>query len=170
MTWAAYLCWLVEIVVTVINCMKQSKNKQLSFYIFARCVALGLSLPLLAGFVVQSLLAMLLCQLASTGGEVLRNMAVLGTSLGPFANIWYEIYSFLDIILCCAHYPTLTFWKYVQSDNIGCKTLTVWAKWPLGLLACFYCQPVVLTTSSKNSKNINNGIDSKCVVYYQTFK
>ena len=110
MTWAAYLCWLVEIVVTnVINCMKQSKNKQLSFYIFARCVAPGLSLPLLAGFVVQSLLAMLLCQLASTGGEVLRNMAVLGTSLGPFANIWYEIYSFLDIILCCAHYPTLTF-------------------------------------------------------------
>ena len=89
MTWAAYLCWLVEIVVTnVINCMKQSKNKQLSFYIFAHCVAPGLSLPLLAGFVVQSLLAMLLCQLASNDGEVLRNMAVLGTSLGPFANIW----------------------------------------------------------------------------------
>ena len=88
MTWAGYLCWLVEIVVTVINCMKQSKNKQLSFYIFARCVAPGLSLPLPAGFVVQSLLTMLLCQLASTDGEVLRTMAVLGTSLGPFANIW----------------------------------------------------------------------------------
>ena len=89
MTLAVYLCWLVKIVVTnVINCMKRSKSKQLSFYIFVRCVALGLSLPLLAGFVVQSLLAMLLCQLASTEGEVLRNMAVLGTSSGPFANIW----------------------------------------------------------------------------------
>ena len=99
MTLAAYLCWLVEIVVTnVINCMKSSKNKQLSFYIFAHCVALGLSLLFLAGFEVQNVFAVLLCQLTSTEGNVLRNMDELGTSSGPFANIWVGIHSFLDII------------------------------------------------------------------------
>ena len=56
--------------------------------IFARCIALVASLPSLAGFVVKSLLAVLLCQLASTEREVLGIMAALGTSLGPYANTW----------------------------------------------------------------------------------
>ena len=51
-------------------------NTQLAGYIFAHCIALAPSLPLLAGFAVQSLLAVSLLWLASRE-EVLRNTAVL---------------------------------------------------------------------------------------------
>ena len=43
------------------------------------------SLVLCAGPATQSLLAVLLCRLASTGEEVLGNTALLGTNSGPYA-------------------------------------------------------------------------------------
>ena len=54
-------------------------NNQL--VIFFECsIALVPSLPLLAGFVVQSLLAVSPCWFSKTEGEVLGNTAALGTS------------------------------------------------------------------------------------------
>ena len=52
------------------------------------CIALARSLLLLVGFAKQSLLAMLLCLLASMVGEVLGNTRVLVTSSGPYSQIW----------------------------------------------------------------------------------
>ena len=51
--------------------------------------ALLTSLPLLAGFTVQDLLATWLCWLASTlgGGGVIWNTTVLGTSSEPYTKI-----------------------------------------------------------------------------------
>ena len=64
---ASYLRWLVEkLVANFIEPMKKSKSKQLAFCIFTCCIALAPSLPLLAGFVVQSILAVWLFQLART--------------------------------------------------------------------------------------------------------
>lgn len=51
------------------------------------CIALARSLLLLVGFAKQSLLAMLLCLLASMVGEVLGNTRVLVTSSGPYRNV-----------------------------------------------------------------------------------
>ena len=83
-----YLSWSVDILVTnVTKPMKWSKNKQLAGDIFAYCIALTLSLSLLAGFAIQSLLAVYLCRLASTEGEVLGKKAVLGNSSEPKENI-----------------------------------------------------------------------------------
>ena len=45
------------LVANVVEPVKWGKNKQLVAYIFARCIAPVTSLPLLTGFVVQSLLA-----------------------------------------------------------------------------------------------------------------
>lgn len=51
------------------------------------CIALARSLLLLVGFAEQSLLAMLLCLLASMVGEVLGNTRMLVTSSGPYRNV-----------------------------------------------------------------------------------
>ena len=61
-----------------------------SWLYFACCICLHSlvpSLPLLADLVVQSLLVVLLCHLVFTEVEVLWNMAALGSSSGPNANI-----------------------------------------------------------------------------------
>ena len=58
-----------------------------SWLYFACCISLVTRLLLLADFVVQSLLVVLLCRLVFTEVEVLRNMADLGSGLGPNANI-----------------------------------------------------------------------------------
>lgn len=67
------------LVTNVIEPMKQSESKQLDGYIYPRCIALVPSLLLLAGFVIQGLLTVLLCLLTCTEGEVLRNTTALGT-------------------------------------------------------------------------------------------
>ena len=63
------------------------KQEQTTCDISAYCIALTLSLSLLAGFAIQSLLAVYLCRLASTEGEVLGKKAVLGNSSEPKENI-----------------------------------------------------------------------------------
>ena len=92
-----YLSWSLEMQVTNgIVSMKWSKKKQLELanYIFPCCFALAPSSPLLTGFGVHSLLAGLLCQLASmeevsfweyahseiSSWEFLK----IGISLGPY--------------------------------------------------------------------------------------
>ena len=86
---AAYLSRPVEImVINATESMKQSESKQLAGFIFTCCISLGPTSPLLAGFTVQSLLAVLLCQLVSTEEVNSWNAAVLGTSSGPYAKIW----------------------------------------------------------------------------------
>ena len=73
MTLPPYLRWLVEILLTNdTETMNQSENKQLAGYILAACIDLAPSFALLAGFAVQSLLTVLLCQLASTEGSPLE--------------------------------------------------------------------------------------------------
>ena len=54
-----------------------------SWLYFACCITLMPSFPILADFVVQDLLVVLLCCLVITKVEVLSNTAVLGTSSGP---------------------------------------------------------------------------------------
>ena len=64
-TLAAYVSLSEEILVTyVVESMKWSERKQLAGYIFTCCLAQASSSPLLAGSVVQSLLAVSLCKLA----------------------------------------------------------------------------------------------------------
>ena len=58
-----------------------------SWLYFACCISLVSRLPLLADFVVQSLIVVLLCRLVFTEVEVCWNMADLGSSSGPYANI-----------------------------------------------------------------------------------
>ena len=65
---------------------EQTTSRQIAAHIFARCFALAPGIPLLASFAAQILLAVLLCQYASTDGEVLGNMSVLETSSGPYTN------------------------------------------------------------------------------------
>ena len=67
--------------------MKYSKTKQLVGYIYARCIVLAPSLPLLTAFAIQSLLVVFLCWLANRE-EVLGNTAVLSSSSGPYGSIW----------------------------------------------------------------------------------
>lgn len=63
---AAYVSWSMGILVTgIIESMKWSESKQQAAYIFTGYIALAPSLPSLAGFAVQSLLAVSPCQLAS---------------------------------------------------------------------------------------------------------
>ena len=79
----------MEILVTnVIKPMKRGESKQLCGYISARCIAMGPRLALCYGFVMQSLLALLLCGLVSAEGEVLGNTALLGTSSGAYVFVW----------------------------------------------------------------------------------
>ena len=66
---------------------EQTTSRQITAHIFARCFALAPGMALLASFAAQILLAVLLCQYASTDGEVLGNMAVLVTGSGPYTNI-----------------------------------------------------------------------------------
>ena len=67
LTLAVYLNWLVKILVNnVVEPMKWSDSKQLAGYIFARCISLTPSLPLLARLVAQRLLAVSLSRLRST--------------------------------------------------------------------------------------------------------
>ena len=81
----------MEILVTnVIETMKLSKSKQVAGYIFACCIALGPSLPLLAGFAVQKLLAVSLCQQIRRR-DVIGNTAAIGTSSEPYAEIWVGV-------------------------------------------------------------------------------
>ena len=92
-----YLSWSVEIQVTNgIEFMKWTKKKQLELadYIFPYCIALAPSSPLLTGLGVHSLLAGLLCQLASMEEVSSREYAYseisswkflkIGVSLGPY--------------------------------------------------------------------------------------
>ena len=64
------------------------ESKQLSGYISARCIALAPRLALCYGFVVQSLIAVLLCGLVNAEGEVLGNSALVGTSSGAYVLVW----------------------------------------------------------------------------------
>ena len=67
MTLAAYIVWSVDILVAnIVEHMKLSKSEQVDAYSLASCTVLVPSLPLLTDLVVQSLLAYLLCRLAST--------------------------------------------------------------------------------------------------------
>ena len=107
------LSWSVEILVTnVIESMKLSKSKQVAGYIFACCIALGPSLPLLAGFVVQKLLPVSLCQLANTEkgcywkyGCNWHQLRTLRRNLGRCG--WGDYWCFLTSSSCCSHHPTV---------------------------------------------------------------
>ena len=61
-------------------------------------------MPLLAGFVVQGLLAVSLCRLASTEGGVLGNTAVLMAPAQDPTQIFWSVtkkYSFDAVVLEC---------------------------------------------------------------------
>lgn len=118
MTLAPYLNWSMEILVTVTQSTKWSKNKKIVGYIFTCCISLASSLSLLAGFVVQSLIAVLLCQLVCTLVEVLGNMTVLGTSSGPYKNIWVGKAEGTTHASWSSYHPTFQRSMHVQSDNI----------------------------------------------------
>ena len=99
-------------ITNVIKSIKWSVSKQLVGYIVTCCIALASSLPLLAGFAVESLLA-----------EVLRNTVLLGTSSISYAKIlvgnWGD-YCFLTSLSCCLHYPhctTVLLWTRAQADT-----------------------------------------------------
>ena len=59
-----------------IETLKWSESKQLGGYIFAHCITLETGSSLLTGFVVQSRLAVSLCQLASMLSKQNQNHSV----------------------------------------------------------------------------------------------
>ena len=65
----------------LVNGDEMEQDQTTAGYIFLRCIALAPSLPLLTGFLVQSLLAASLLQVASME-------YVLGTSSGTYTNKW----------------------------------------------------------------------------------
>ena len=131
---AAYLSRSVEIMfINVTESMKQSERKQLAGFIFACCIALAPTSPLLAGFVVQSLLAVLLCQLVSTEEINSWNTAVLWHQLRTLQkNLgWWGCGDYLCFLISCSCFsncPTALLWTRVYSENIHRK-----AAWLSGL-------------------------------------
>ena len=108
-------------------------NNQL--VIFFECsIALVPSLPLLAGFVVQSLLAVSPCWFSKTEGEVLGNTAALGTSWGSYTKIWTEETTSVSwhypyvVSIAPPPLPRCSFEHVPSSDNIHSR-----AAWLSGL-------------------------------------
>ena len=84
-----YLSWLAEILVTnFVEPMNWSKSKQMDGYIFTGCIELVPNLPLWAGFWVHSLLAVLLCQLASREEGSSWEYSCAWHQLKTLINIW----------------------------------------------------------------------------------
>ena len=102
LTLAAYLSRSME--TNVIESRKWRERKELAGYIFACCIALVPSSPLLVDFAVQSLLAVSLCQLASTEGgssweygHAWHQPRILRKNLGR--RSWRRLLMLLDIFL-----------------------------------------------------------------------
>lgn len=86
------------------------------------CIALARSLLLLVGFAEQSLLAMLLCLLASMVGEVLGNTRMLVTSSGPYRNVLVdeaeeERWCFGTSCSYCSHCSIVLIWTRALLDS-----------------------------------------------------
>ena len=67
------------------------KSKQLASYIFPLCIAMASSFPSLGGFVLQSLLAALLYQLANAKNVrnlVIWSAVIARTTSVPYTNVW----------------------------------------------------------------------------------
>ena len=64
------------------------REQTTSCCIFACFLVLALKSPLLAAFAVQFLLAVSLCQLGRMEGGNSPNLALPGTSSGPYVKIW----------------------------------------------------------------------------------
>ena len=148
------------LVTNVIESMKWSESKQLAGYIFACCIALAPSSPLLAGFGVQSLLAVSLCQLASTEdgnsweyGCAWYQLRILSKKLGRGG--WRDYWCFLTSSSCCSHRPTILLRTRVQSNNI--RRNAAWLPVLSYLQACKVAligRPLGLSTlDNNNSKN-----------------
>ena len=162
---AVYLSWSEEILVTsFLESLEWSDSKKLAGYIFLCCVALALSLPLLAGFVVQSLLAVLLCHLGSTEegnswkqGCAWQQLRSLYKYLGRRG--WGDYWCFMTLSSCCSYRATVLLWARAQSNNTRRKA--AWLPGLKYLLACrlaLICRFLGLSPSNNknNIKNYNN--------------
>ena len=158
--------------------MKLSKSKQVAGYIFACCIALGPSLPLLAGFVVQKLLAVSLYQLARTEkgnywkyGCAWHQLRTLRRDLGRRG--WGDCWCFLTISSYCSHHLTVILWTRDQSNNTRRN-----ATWLPGL-KWFQPHELALTRSTlglsisnndnNNKNNDNNNNRIKDIISDQVF-
>ena len=105
--------------------MKYWESKQLAGYIFACFIALAPSLTLLAGFALQSLLALSLCQLASTKEGIFLEYSCawqqLRTRHKNLVRQGWRYYCFLTSFSCYSHRPIVPLWTRAQSDNIRHK-------------------------------------------------
>ena len=131
-------------------------------FLFALCIALALSLPLLAGLAVHSLLVVSPCQLASTeegsswecdcAWDQLRTRRKYLGRLG-----WGDYWCFLRSSSCCSHCPTILLWTGVQSGNIWRKTAwTIGLKYLLAFGHSLTGRPFGLSTSDNDNNNNND--------------
>ena len=140
---AVYLSWPVEILFTnFIVFIKRGESKQLAVYFFfAHYIALAPILPLLTGFVVLSLLAVLLCHLESRKkgssweyGCAWHQLRSLCKYLGGKAEVTTDIsWHHLHIV----HIAPLYFFEHAPSQT-PCTVKLLDAKsfrifWPEGL-------------------------------------
>ena len=159
---AACLRWSVEILVTnIIKSMKFSKSKELVGYICARCIVLVLSLPLLTGFIVQSLLAVTLCQSASTEERnsweyncAWHQLRTLLKSLG--SRGLRDFWCLLKSTSCFSHHCKTLLWTRAQSDIIHCNAAD--------FLGQCTSTPAVVSTADNNNDKHKNSIDYKIKV------
>ena len=141
---AAYLSWSVKLLVTnVTEPMKWreregERERTTSWLHFPCCIALAHRSPSMAGFAIQSLLAVSLCQLASTGGYVCKWYQPRNLRKNLCTRDCGDYYCFLTSSSSCSYRPTVPLWKRAQSDNIRRKAgcLTALVKIPPGLRAC----------------------------------
>ena len=158
-TFAVSFMWRrLILVIKVLEPLNWNK-RLLSGYIFECCIPLVLSLLLLGGFAIQSLLAALLCWLASTQEKSSRKFSCAWHWLrtlhkflgrGSREDYWF----FLASSLCCSNCPTILLWTLVQSVSIQCKA--AWlsgskylSPWKLVLIR----GPIGLSTLDNNNRN-----------------
>ena len=160
----------MDILVTnVIEFMTLSKSKQVAGFILACCIAQVPSLPLLAGFVVQKLLAVSLYQLARTEkgnywkyGCAWHQLRTLRRDLGRRG--WGDCWCFLTISSYCSHHLTVILWTRDQSNNTrrnatwlpGLKCIQVRDLALIGL-------PLGLNISDSDNNNDKNNDNNNCI-------
>ena len=149
----------MEILATnVIECIKWSNSKQLAGYVFVCCIAMALSLPLLVSFMVPSLLAVSLFQLASTDerssweyGCAWHHLRILRKNLGRRG--WRKNWCFPTSFSCCSHCRNVLLWRGLLTDNIRRTAASMpGLKYLQSCGLALIDQLLVLSTSDYNNK------------------